>query len=129
MSIYIEKSSEEPILFHVIQGHIDTGEIRQAYEQDAALCKNDPGPIFRISDSRSWEPDFSQMMLVVAEMAREMQVRNAFESKVVNISVTNDDVVRLGMDSMSQQQYGGNEIITFTDMDAALAYVRDQLAF
>jgi hypothetical protein len=117
----------EPILIHTVEKRIDAHDLRDAYDQDLNLCGSESGPCIRISDVRAWDPDFSQMMIVMAEIARQKQTRGDFEANILDLAVSEHEIVIEGMESMSQSQYGSINIMTFGDMESALDYARDQL--
>ena len=83
------------------------------------LLESEDGTIYRIIDFTQTNLKFSD---VVLGMGTDLYMRNP---RVVTFVVGNDEMLRMGAEAASQDQYGGRAVRVFLSVEEAVATIED----
>jgi hypothetical protein len=126
MSVIVTKLPNEPIVIADVQGRMDVESIRNIFAQTAVLCHEDGGQIYQIASFLDVDASIKDAARVLVEASRGAP-GSALDPKVRAVLVAGHNRVRLLFDLMRQKEFGGVEVPVFDTLDAALAYVREQI--
>ena len=135
MQFSMKKLENEPIILIDIHGHFDEEDghdhahdhFNEAFMH---MIMSTPERDIVIMDMSDYHPNFSELVQLLAHMRddiREMGGPKIVDREMQYIVVGTDELVRLGVNAMSQRQYGGMRILLFSTLDIALTYAREEL--
>jgi hypothetical protein len=127
MNLTIEQIGNEPIIYAKADGYIDVETLLEVYRRSDELRKNMPKYIYRITELTHVESSFSEMMQVIREAAKQ-NGSSSSDPTVTVVFIGTSHWVKLFTDAMRQGAFGGREIPVFENFEAALAYVRADIA-
>jgi hypothetical protein len=128
MAYTIEKLPDEPIIILTVRDPLGTpAEHRKSHEEMVAVINTIEGNVYRITDMRELNINFADMLHRIAEEAKARSAGAMSDERIKGIVVGSHDMVRLGTQALSQQQYGGLKIPLFERLEEALDYARDEI--
>jgi hypothetical protein len=83
--------------------------------------------VFRISDVRLLNVTFESIQETLAEHQGE-HPGSITDPKMIPVFVGGGALSQILADGFQYQEYGGTEVILFSDMDIALAHIRERIA-
>jgi hypothetical protein len=130
MAITIEKLPDEPILMSVYDGRLSTEDLRYTEQESIKLAQDLKKPVFRISDARTMEVSFPDLVVLLFDAARARNNPGSLSDPnfVDLIVVKPDGLVAFGTRSLGQEQYGRLNIRVFESIESALAHAREEIA-
>lgn len=126
MPYTLTKLPDEPIIIVTLEDPFTVEDAKNT-AQETPQYRSEDYVSFMISDASNITLPFSEMMMIMAEVAGEGAGKiNDPQMRVV--SVGNDEMVKFAAEAYKQDQYGAADVQMFEAVDDALQYVREQLA-
>jgi hypothetical protein len=126
-NVTVEQVGDAPIIHAKITGFVDIEVLLEVYRRTAELRVNMPKYIYRITEVTDVESSFSEMMEVIREAAKRGG-SSSTDPTVNVVFVGTSHWVKLFTDALRQGAFGGKIIPVFETYEAALAYVRSDIA-
>lgn len=127
MPIHIERLPDEPIVLATMTGQVTAVEIKELFARTLELSQDIPGTIYRITDVRSADATFSDLLFILAELSSKQPFATS-DPRVKGVLVGRHFASQLTSDSLKQRQYGALNLPLFDDMETALEYLHDCMA-
>jgi hypothetical protein len=121
MSATVEKLPNEPIILVTVKGNMTAEIAREVYQEIAQITKDMPLPIYRITDIRKIETNFTDMMEVIKEATIE-RPGTTCDPRITHIFVGNDKFVKIARDVLQRIDPDNHPMLD--TMEKALAYIR-----
>src|SRR3954463_13507226 len=122
MPVRVEKLPDLPIIVLTYEGHMDVETVKSAFSQSAAIADSLPGTVYRISDVRSGEGNFADVINIIKAI-RENVLGSSADPKIKGIFVGNNQFARMYADFLKQEQFGSAAIPFFQTLEEALEYI------
>lgn len=127
MSIYVERLPNEPIIIATLSGDLTSDIVQQMFDESSTLMEEIEGKVYRITDIRLTEISFPDLVQVLGRSAHR-QPGSPSDPRICGVLVGTHGWSRFFTESLQQEQYGQLNIPIFDDFDAALDYLREQIA-
>ena len=130
MSVVVEKLPDEPIIVVTYDGELNLEIVTTAFRQSAEIMDRLEGTVYRISDIRQGTSEFSDTMDIIHQIRETQNVSGStLDPRLKAVFVGTHILAEMYVDILKQSEYGGKEIPFFKDMDEALTYIREDMAF
>jgi hypothetical protein len=126
MSVMVTRLPNEPILIADVHGRMDVEAVRNLFAQTAAFCNEVNDTVYQIASFLNVDASINDAARVLVEASRGAR-GSALDPQVKAVMVAGHNRVRLLIDLMRQKEFGGAEVPVFDTVDAALAFVREQI--
>jgi hypothetical protein len=126
-AITVQRIGDEPIIHAKITGYVDLDVLLEVYARTAELRKDMPRYIYRITEVSDVQSSFSEMMEVIKQAAMRGG-SSSTDPTVTVVFIGTSHWVKLFTDALRQGAFGGKQIPVFESYDAALSYVRSDIA-
>ena len=127
MSVTVTRISNEPIFHALFTGTVIEQDLLDMFEQSLEMAQVVPEPhIYRITESRSADIAFTQIMYVLDSMSNG-RAGSSTDPRFKPVLVGDDDNMRTIAEATHQEQYGNMNLPLFTSFEDALAYVRETI--
>jgi hypothetical protein len=130
MPFKVDKLPDESILIIRFEGQANAeSDYPMLFGQLAQLTAGLEAPIFRITDlTQVASISFGDLVEVMAQEYRSGAPGSAADPRIHILLVTASPLVKMGAQSVTQEQYGGREMPqVFMTMDEAIAHARAEL--
>lgn len=127
MKLKVERIPDEPIIIATLSGDITPETVMEMFAQSAYWADKLGGRVYRITDIRSTEISFPDLVVVLASCAHR-QPGSPSDSRICGVLVGTHGWARFFVDSAQQEQYGQLNIPVFESLDEAMTYIREQMA-
>jgi hypothetical protein len=127
MSIKVEQLPDEPIIVVTLSGDITVEVVQDMFAQCAQLADDMGGRVYRLTDIRLTEITFPELVQVLSKISKG-QPGSPSDPRICGVLLGTHGWSRFFVDSLHQEQYGQLNIPIFEEFDAALDYLREQIA-
>ena len=122
MPVKVEKLPDKPVIILTYEGHMDVETVKSAFSQSAVIASSLDGIVYRISDVRNSEGNFTDVVNVIKAI-RVNTVGSSADPKIKGVFVGNNQFARMYADFLKQEQFGITNIPFFKTLDEALDYI------
>ncbi len=122
----VEKLPDEPIIIATLAGDLSIEIVREMYAQTAQLLADHDGILYRITDIRATEIDFSELVNVLASFTENLP-GSPTDPRISGVLVGTHGWSEFFTQSAQQEQYGAVNITVFEELEVALAHLRAQI--
>lgn len=127
MAVKVERVPGQPILIATLTGLV-TGElVQEMFEQSAGLADQIGGHLYRITDVRNIDTTFGDLVRILKEASSHNQPGSSADPRFSGMLVGSSQWVKIFSQSLQQRQYGSLTIPLFDEMEAAMAYIQQQM--
>jgi hypothetical protein len=125
--ISMKRLEGEPIIHVTLKGHLTIEEVTEVYRRTDEMRKDMPKHIYRIADVSEVSTSFTEMMQILKQ-ATSHSGSTSSDYSITIVFVGTNHWAKLFTDAMRQGAFGGREIPIFESVDAAITYVRAEIA-
>lgn len=125
MPTSLERVPKEPVLIATLAGKVTLDEILAIYRESAGLLADIPESThkYRITDTRTLELTFSEMVLMLAEARKQVGLTTT-NPNITVIFVGENEWITMSRNALKQPQYGGVDIKAVDSFDEAWTLIR-----
>ena len=127
MTVTVTRLRGQPIIVATVSGRHSLQTMLEVFTRSAELITDSDPFLYRITDFTGVDSTLADVVAMARE-ARQGLPGSTTDSRFRPVFVGSNAWVKLGHEAMRQPQFGGVVIPIFDTMDAALAYVHDQIA-
>jgi len=123
MPVKVEKLPDLPVIILTYEGHMDVETVKSAFAQSAVIAASLDGIVYRISDVRKSEGNFTDVVNVIKAI-RVNALGSSADPKIKGVFVGNNQFARMYADFLKQEQFGITNIPFFQTLEEALGYIK-----
>jgi hypothetical protein len=128
MPIIVNRLPGESIIVNTYSGKVTAKDMETVIPEFSALADGLKPPIFRISDGSQSQISFSDLVMMLPKVTLENNPLSMRDKRFIDLVVAPEKgLVRMGVDSLKQRQYGGMAVHIFGTLEEAIAYAREKL--
>lgn len=122
MSVHVEKLPDLPVIVLTYEGHMDVETVKSAFSQSAVIASSLDGVVYRISDVRNSEGNFTDVVNIIKAI-RINALGSSADPKIKGVFVGNNQYARMYADILKQEEFGITNIPFFKTLEEALEYI------
>jgi hypothetical protein len=127
MAFHVRRLPGEPIIIVEAVPPFDRHEVDDTNDRVHALARAIDSRVFRISDVRLINVTFESIQETLAEH-RDAEPGSITDPQMIPVFVGGGELSHILADGFAHHNFGGVEVLLFSDLDPALAYIRDRVA-
>lgn len=127
MAVMVEQYPELPVIVATVTGKMTIEDARTIFSESAAIMDTMSGPVFRITDVRQMDTDFTEVTAMLKE-ASHGQPGTTSDPRLQVVMVGGHALTRFYADAMRQSQFGGVAVPVFQHIEDALTYITYRLS-
>ena len=120
MSVVVERIPDQPIIVFHYDGFLDIETMQSAFKQSAAIAAGMEGTIYRISDIRTADSNFIEIMNIL-KISRANTQGTSADPKYQVMFVGQNQLARMYTDAL--KQLGVPPIPFFNTMEEAMQFI------
>lgn len=126
MSVSVIRLENEPILIATLSGVVTVEMVLEVFSQSAELMGDNQHIFHRITDVRTADSNFLEMLGVIKEAA-STSAGSTMDPRIRTTFVGTTTWMNFFRNAMMKPQFGGKKMGAFDNMDDALTSVRIQI--
>ena len=124
MSVATRRIGNEPIIVVTFTDPFNDEDAELGNQETARLIAEVNRPVYRIEDLTTLTIDFSTIVRGVGTVAQPNAAGTTRDPNARFIYVGQGEMVKMIVNSLAQEQYGGNKYPAFATLDEAISYAR-----
>jgi hypothetical protein len=129
MAVTVEKYPDEAImLICMINPFEFQTELPQMIDDMARVFEASSERLYTIIDATDLELGFSEMVMGLAELAKDQNAVMRHPKALGYVIIANNDTLRLAGQALTQKQYGSLAVTVVNDGNEAFALARQEIA-
>jgi len=129
MTYEIKQINNKPIWVAILSEPYNPATDSQGVSQEmASLTEDVQGHIYYISDIRSVDVEFSDIVTGLAQAFKSGVQTFYTDPRVTIITVATDELVKMATEAVKQEQYGSIDIKMYPSVEEAVAHAEELIA-
>ncbi len=126
MPVVVNRVEDKPIIIATFSGTVTVADVIQTFQQSAEIMGDDEQSYHRITDVRTANSNFIEMLGVIKE-ASTGQPGSTTDPRIKTTFVGTTTWIAFFRNALQNPQFGGKSMAAFENMDDALASIHVQL--